>query len=691
MGRKRKLALNTITSIAHQIITLICGFILPRLLLTQYGSAVNGLVSSITQFLGFISFAEMGIGAVVQSTLYKPLAEKNSVEISKIIKSAKNFYNKIMIIFIIYSLVLAGCFNYITDLRFDLLYTGSLVVIIAISMFAQFFGGLLYSILLNADQHGFIQLGIHSVALIINTIITVVLVNLNASIHLVKLGSAIVFVIQPMILAIYVNKHYQIDRKIKLSEEPIKQKWNGLAQHIASVVLNNTDTVVLTIFSTLENVSIYAVYHLVVNGMKQVVNALTNGFDSLFGNILAKNETKLLNESLDLYEWMVHTLVILLFTITAIMIEPFVKVYTLGVSDTNYLQPLFAYLITAAQASYCLRLPYNTIVLAAGHYKQTQTSAIIEAVLNIVISIILVSMWGLIGVAIGTLVAMIYRTVYLVHYLKENILKRPVKKFYKHILVDGIQIVIMVLVTRWINFNTMNYFEWLLEAVIVGSICGIVVILINLVFYRQLMKKVFWQFKNKMLKKYYKNIARTSVISRIIKKIHNCIIVSRLKFKYPGRLIVNGEVFAGKGLELTISSDGKMIIDSLRMENNVMLASAGLGEMTIGDNVFFNQNCCVVCRGKISIGNNCLFGPNVMIYDHNHVFSKDSGVAANDYKTGEIEIGDNCWIGAGVIILKDANIGEGSVIGAGCVIKGRVPPHSVVTPDINVKVKDIYD
>ena len=72
MTRKMKLMLNSTSSLIYQLITIVCGFVLPRFFLTHYGSEVNGLVSSITQFLGFISLAECGVGAVVQSTLYKP-------------------------------------------------------------------------------------------------------------------------------------------------------------------------------------------------------------------------------------------------------------------------------------------------------------------------------------------------------------------------------------------------------------------------------------------------------------------------------------------------------------------------------------------------------------------------------------------------------------------------------------------
>ena len=79
LNRSSKLALNTVISLLNQLVVIVCGFILPRMFLVSYGSAVNGLQSSISQFLGFIALGELGVGAVVQSALYKPLAQKNQI------------------------------------------------------------------------------------------------------------------------------------------------------------------------------------------------------------------------------------------------------------------------------------------------------------------------------------------------------------------------------------------------------------------------------------------------------------------------------------------------------------------------------------------------------------------------------------------------------------------------------------
>lgn len=170
MTRKTKLMLNSASSLIYQMITIVCGFILPRFFLSFYGSAVNGLISSITQFLGFISLAECGVGAVVQSALYKPLANNDMQEVSKIMKSADRFFKRIAYILLAYIAILMVFYPLITLKSFDYFFTLVLIFVISISSFVQYYLGMTYRLLLNADQLGFIQYSIHSAALILNTV-----------------------------------------------------------------------------------------------------------------------------------------------------------------------------------------------------------------------------------------------------------------------------------------------------------------------------------------------------------------------------------------------------------------------------------------------------------------------------------------------------------------------------------------
>lgn len=132
--------------------------------------------------------------------------------------------------------------------KFGFLFEASLVIIISISSLAEYFFGITYRLLLMSDQLAFITLGLQSVGLILNFVICIVLMQMGAPIHIVKLASSIVLLLRPIGQVFYVNKHYQIDKNVTFEKEPINQKWNGVAQHVAYYITNNTDTIVLSIF-----------------------------------------------------------------------------------------------------------------------------------------------------------------------------------------------------------------------------------------------------------------------------------------------------------------------------------------------------------------------------------------------------------------------------------------------------------
>lgn len=488
--RRRKLALNTSSSLIFQITTIICGFILPRLILNQFGSEINGLVNSISQFLGIISFLELGVGSVIQSSLYKPLAQKDNAQISQVIVSGQRFFSKLAMILLVYVIFLMGIYPFIANQEFGFIYTSTMIAVISISSFAQYYFGIVNRLLLTADQKGYISYNAQTITLIMNTAVCYVLIQFGASIHIVKLTTSLIYVLRQMILAIYVKKHYDINWKIEYEGEPIKQKWNGVAQHIAAVVLDGTDNIVLTIFAGLKAVSIYSVYNLVVAGVKQLLISATNGIQSLIGELWAKQELEALRNFFGWVEWSIHTGTTFVFGVTSVLILPFVSVYTKGIADVNYMHPLFAILIIAANAGHCLRLPYNIMILAGGHYKQTQSNYILAAIINIVISVLAVNSWGLVGVAVGTVIAMFYQTIWMAVYDSKNFIKWPLKKFAKQVMVDLITVILLHFVVNtpilgaFFVMQETTYISWVLIAIKVSVTACIIVLILNFLFYR---------------------------------------------------------------------------------------------------------------------------------------------------------------------------------------------------------------
>lgn len=502
---KKELAYTTIASLCNQLIAIICGLILPRLILVSFGSQINGLVNSISQFLSIICFLDLGISSVVQSALYRPLVDNSCEEISAIIKSATIFFRKIATIMVVYVIVIVAIYPYISGKEFSWWYSATLIGAMAINTFSQYYFGMAYKILILADQKGYIVYLIESITMIINLLISIFLLEVGASIQIVKLCSSIIFLVRPIVFAVYVNRNYKLNMKIVYSEEPIKQKWNGIAQHIASVVLTSTDTIVLTFFSTLSNVSVYAVYNLVITGVKQLLLAITNGILPVMGEYWAKGNKEKITDTFEWIEWVIHNLTILLFGCTTVLIVPFVMIYTKGVDDAMYNQPLFAIAITLAHASHCIRLPYNYSIFAAGHYKETQSNYIITACINICISIICVKHFGLIGVAIGTLVAMIYQSMWMAYYDSKYLVKRNILRFYKQLMVDVLVSVLAGLFTFKIGVSIASVVEWIKYAVIVSIVWFVICFLINLIFYRKNTKCIIGKISSIILRQNYNN------------------------------------------------------------------------------------------------------------------------------------------------------------------------------------------
>ncbi len=171
-----------------------------------------------------------------------------------------------------------------------------------------------------------------------------------------------------------------------------------------------------------------------------------------------------------------------------------------------------------------------------------------------------------------------------------------------------------------------------------------------------------------------------------MKKYFVCLIsiigLAICKLLYGKRLVIGGIPVRVRKSNIDINLGGAISVGKMiNISKDTKLISVNGGNLTIGDSVYFNRNCSIICRGNISIGDGCRFGPNVCIFDHDHQYGME-GVTDN-YKIGDICIGDNCWCGANVVILRGSAIGEGCVIGAGVVFKGQLPPHSIVYNDKN--------
>ena len=483
-SRGQKALINTAVLGVYQFVYFLCGLILPRFLLLEFGSEYNGAVSSITQFLNFISVLQLGIAGATRFSLYKVLAEKDIKGISGIVNATEKYMRKIGLVLIAYIGVLVFAFPKFANTNLPTGEIALLVLIIGASTFSQYFFGITYQILLAADQRQYFYYSIATVATILNTIIAVILIKLGQSIFAVKAGSALIFVMVPVMLSVFVKKRYSIDKSVPQNKAGIKGRKDVMWHSIANIVHDNSAMIALTLCADVKTISVYTVHCLVINGLYKILSIFTNSLEAGFGNMFAKSENKTAYKNLEHYEFFMCAFVSVVFSCALVLIVPFVKIYTKGVNDVDYIQPVFAYVAVIAQMIMCIRQPYLTVVQAAGHYKQTRNGAFVEAALNVIISLVATYFLGIVGVAIGVLVANSVRTFQYMLYLKSNILNRPLRKPLLMLMWTALNVIIIFsLGTICIKFMVLDFWaQWIMAGMISVVIALSITLLFSFVF-----------------------------------------------------------------------------------------------------------------------------------------------------------------------------------------------------------------
>lgn len=468
MSRTKKFALSTLSTGLMQIISIIAGLIIPRVMLTTYGSEINGLVTSINQYVVYITLVEIGLGSAVIYSLYKPLSETNYNEVNGILVAAKNFYNKAGLLFTF--LIFIGALLYPIFIKIIVLTKVEiffLVLIIGVGGVLEFFSLAKYRALLMADQKTYVISFANIIQIIINSTIVLVLSFLSVNIVIVKLVALLSIFIRTVILWVYCKIKYSfIDLSVLPNHSALSKRWDALYVEVLVVFQTGTPIMLATIFLTLNDVSVFSIYNIVVYGITTILSIFKLGFVSAFGNIIAKGEKEVFKRSLQDFELVHFFLVTILFSVSVFLFQPFIDLYTKG-ADIIYYVKFLALLMIVDGFVYQLKAPYSMLVSSKGMYRETRIQSTIQLVLLLLLGIIGIKLVGLIGIIIASIISNLYRTIDFAFFTPKYITGFSFKPALKKIIVSSIFLIISILINQLV-FNSIpnSTFEWIMHAII---------------------------------------------------------------------------------------------------------------------------------------------------------------------------------------------------------------------------------
>ena len=487
--RKKEMLLTVFSNLALQVVTALCGFVLPPLVIETFGSSANGMVSSISQFIAYLNIVEAGIGGASIAALYKPLALKNTTERNAILSATRRFYNRSGLLFTILVFVLAFFYPLIVGGQVDKTQSALMVLVLGITGAAEFFLIGKYRVLLTAAKKLYVISLVQMIALVVSTVLSVILIRAQVGIVFVKLASALVYLGRYIFLAMYIRRNYgDVDFYANPNIKAISQSKNVFVHQIGGLVVFNSPLIIITAFCSLKDASVYTVYAMVFNAVNQLLGSFSNGMQSFFGESLVTDSIERTRAIFSRYETLFFVVGGWFYSMSYLLIMPFMRLYTVKMTDAEYLQPLLALLFLTVGILNNIRNPASQLINAAGHFKRTQWRSIAEAGVNIICSISGVLMFGFKGVLLGAICSGLYRGIDIILYTGRNILNSFLSCLlsFTKILVVFLMFGLFCRLLLFVAPEPFCYSQWVLLASVYGVVLGLTIFLI--LFFLKLLK-----------------------------------------------------------------------------------------------------------------------------------------------------------------------------------------------------------
>jgi O-antigen/teichoic acid export membrane protein len=389
----------------------------------------------------------------------------------------------ILIVSFIYPLFIIGDIDYITMV--------GLMIVVSVSGASEFFVVGRCRSLLYAHQRVYISSIIQASSIILSLGCALVLIKLNYRIIVVQLSISAVYIFRAIGLELYVRKEYpeySNYKHYKPINKAVEKKNDALIHQITGLISTGSQSIVLSVIVGLEATSVFVVYNIVFSGLFSICSNINTAITPSLGRTIAVGDRTKLKKQFNIVEVCFFSIAAFIFAVCAVMIIPFVSLYTRG-TDINYIDPLMALFFVVYTTCNVLKLPGQAIINASGHFKETRWRAIIEASSCLVLSIIFTLLWGRIGVLVGTSCSMVWRCIDIIVYANNRILNQSNKKSLFRLVRAFVVIFIIWFLFRQLDVTLSNYMQWVCAAMLVALITIFIILINVIVFDRSTIKR----------------------------------------------------------------------------------------------------------------------------------------------------------------------------------------------------------
>lgn len=440
---------NIISGFAGQIITIALGIIIPRLVLLNIGSEANGLLSTVTQIFTYFALLEAGVGNAALQALYGPIGSKDTDQSNRILAATQFYYKRTGLLYLAGVLTVGFLFPLVVHSSFSYQTVFLVTILGGLGGVVRYFTQAKYLMLIKADGRNYAETNISTIINILISVTKIILLCAGCNVVVIQAMYFGYSVLTSFVYVVYVRKSYPwLNLQVTPDLQALSKRNSAFIHQISAMIFNSTDMLVLSLFENLKVVSVYGLYTLLFNMVSTAVGTINGSIQYLLGQSYCNKQREKYLCMHDAFEIYNMVLVSSLYCIAGIFILPFLRLYTAGVQDINYIDPILPYLFIVVYLLNNGRESSNMVIKFAGHFKQTQWRSVLEAIINITVSLIGVHFCGIYGVLIGTIAALLYRTNDMIIYANKKVLHRTPWTTYRRWLVNLALFVSVTLISK---------------------------------------------------------------------------------------------------------------------------------------------------------------------------------------------------------------------------------------------------
>lgn len=380
--------INVVASLSFQIITIIIGFFVPRLIIVTYGAEVNGLSSNFSQVINIINLLQAGLVGASIFEMYKPITEQDNEKIGSIFYSSSKYFSKMSYVFFLFILLSIPYMLNVesTELRNREIICS--VLILGINATIGFRYYCKYDVIFSANQEKYIL--ILSSALEKTIYYVLVFLGIYLRIHFIWIYVfALVGTIAKILYLNYKFRQQFESRIISFRENDnykVKHQFHLFGNQVIQNLIDTAPMITVTSLYGFKSASIYSIYMLVGNFFKTVFSTLQNAIAASFGLLVAEgNRTKVL-EVFKVIQIAFCMLTLVLFSCVSVLLPSFINIYSNDIADFSYVYRGLAIVISIYLVCNISFLSFNLMINSLGLYGKVLKANIVCGVVTVLLT-----------------------------------------------------------------------------------------------------------------------------------------------------------------------------------------------------------------------------------------------------------------------------------------------------------------